>query len=235
MQRRLVQHLSFCMLGSVTTMRKALMMACWWGAGSMAVPGAAGSAPGKLLPPELEALANAQPDALAEAWQIGLPCNLWSQRRHCAAISCCTCDVLQSQVRGPQVRGLQLPSCANTDQLCCLTPQAADAAAEAAAAREEAAALAAAAGAEDEGSPSGGDAGNSLGGAPSADPSAFDAGNFGFFGQVRSGVCLHVGPNLMAVQLDCASCCSADVHHLWPCVLLSAHERQWCLVGCTSI
>lgn len=74
--------------------------------------------------------------------------------------------------------------------LCSLTLQAADAAAEAAAAREEAAALAAAAGAEDEGSPSVGDAASSLGGAPNADPSAFDAGNFGFFGQVHSSIWL---------------------------------------------
>ena len=36
------------------------------GAGTVAASGAGGSAPGKLLPAELEALANAQPDAIAE-------------------------------------------------------------------------------------------------------------------------------------------------------------------------
>jgi hypothetical protein len=41
------------------------------GAGNVAAPGAGGSAPGRLLPPELEALANAQPDALAEVSGLG--------------------------------------------------------------------------------------------------------------------------------------------------------------------
>ena len=43
-----------------------------------------------------------------------------------------------------------------------------------------------AAGAEDEGSLSPGGAGSSLGEVPDTDASAFDAGNFGFFGQVRA-------------------------------------------------
>lgn len=62
--------------------------------------------------------------------------------------------------------------------------QAADAAAEAAAAREEAEALAAAAAEEEDGSGSLGKTGSGLGDVPDSDPSAFDAGNFGFFGQV---------------------------------------------------